>query len=267
MCTCGNVNYPTRTRCNRHGCTLPKPGVQVPVPEVSRPGNWICKCGNENFAHRTECNKRTCGLPRAQSDISGDGRRQAHETGAGANWFCVCGNENWPLRATCNKRSCGLPRQQGDITARGALAPAAMGPGDANWRCLCGNENYPTRTTCNMRGCRLPRIQGDVTFHGAAAPGAPVFRGVAAPPAPAPRASRPPPMGSWKCVCGNVNFPKRDTCNKNNCGNTRLTSEVVDAEILKLNMAAAAAALEFDEASRLKRELEALEMGQRYAPY
>mmetsp|Transcript_76878 Transcript_76878/g.205465 ORF Transcript_76878/g.205465 Transcript_76878/m.205465 type:complete len:278 (+) Transcript_76878:76-909(+) len=264
-CSCGNVNYPTRIRCNRRGCTLPKPGAVVPVPEVTRPGNWICKCGNENFAHRTECNKRTCGLPRAQSDISSGGRSQAQGLSAGTNWFCVCGNENWPQRPTCNKRTCGLPRQQGDVAARGGLGAAPVAGGAANWRCVCGNENYPTRMMCNMRACKLPRTQGDIALRGGAAPHAGPYAPAAGPLGP--RAARPAPLGSWKCSCGNINFPKRDTCNKNNCGNSRLVSEVVDEEILKSNMLAAAAAQEFDEAARLKREIEAMEMGQRYAPY
>jgi len=60
---CGNVNYGSRTKCNKGVCQLPKPdfsrsgGVQPRRGPDNKPGDWGCyKCGNVNYASRDSCN-------------------------------------------------------------------------------------------------------------------------------------------------------------------------------------------------------------------
>mmetsp|Transcript_13911 Transcript_13911/g.32607 ORF Transcript_13911/g.32607 Transcript_13911/m.32607 type:complete len:286 (+) Transcript_13911:51-908(+) len=80
---CMNVNFPTRTTCNGHGCGQPRDEVDAGPPggmafqpsspgglgatdDSAPPGSWKCvACGNINWPGRTACNRRSCGLPRA----------------------------------------------------------------------------------------------------------------------------------------------------------------------------------------------------------
>ncbi|KAF4672863.1 hypothetical protein FOL47_011282 [Perkinsus chesapeaki] len=69
---CGNVNYPSRDRCNGKGCGRQREEVEAkahaPNTRSTRDtgaGNWVCPaCSNLNYAHRTRCNRKQCGLPR-----------------------------------------------------------------------------------------------------------------------------------------------------------------------------------------------------------
>ena len=54
-----------------------------PAPE----GSWACSCGNVNYPFRTECNRRNCGLPRgaeAPPASQGQAAMDAPEGGAAA---------------------------------------------------------------------------------------------------------------------------------------------------------------------------------------
>lgn len=57
-CTCGNVNFADREKCNMNSCGLPRPATGLHT-------GWICsQCGNKNFADRMVCNMRKCGAER-----------------------------------------------------------------------------------------------------------------------------------------------------------------------------------------------------------
>eukprot|EP00992_Anisonema_acinus_P005993 TRINITY_DN1961_c0_g1_i1.p3 TRINITY_DN1961_c0_g1~~TRINITY_DN1961_c0_g1_i1.p3 ORF type:complete len:128 (-),score=7.21 TRINITY_DN1961_c0_g1_i1:68-451(-) len=58
-CTCGNVNFPSRTYCNRGKCGLPRDSsMGGPVD-----ADWQCVCGNLNRARRTYCYDAHGGAP------------------------------------------------------------------------------------------------------------------------------------------------------------------------------------------------------------
>lgn len=162
--SCGNLNYPTRTRCNRSTCQRPRMdfgGYGRTAPNGTAPmGSWTCQlCGNLNYAHRTVCNSGKCRLPRhANSNVIAMGmtKTSMKKTGMMAKgviktigdkhpagcWKCECGNLNYPERAHCNRRTCGKARVYETGT----------------WTCVhCGNENYPKRTHCNRKTCAQPR--------------------------------------------------------------------------------------------------------------
>lgn len=298
ICKCGNENYSDRMVCNLRKCGLPRDGGVGAAPAGAPRGangfpegpNWFCKCGNENFPSRAVCNLKKCGLPRVQGQVGaasfgGNPYRMSPTIGGfptfapvpmqpsfaprsgpeaePGSWVCRCGNENYPSRASCNMKKCGLSREQGEVGKR-PVGRMPAGSAIANWFCKCGNENFPSRTSCNKRQCGLPREQGEVGERRPAMAFGTVGGGPVA---------KVPPMNCWKCSCGNINYPRRDTCNKNGCGKTRGEAEVIDVVILKQNMAAAAANMEFEEAARLKVEIEALEGpdtmsgSHRFAPY
>jgi hypothetical protein len=49
-----------------------------PPPE----GSWTCSCGNVNYPFRTECNRRNCGLPRGAEAPASQGQAAIDPTGA-----------------------------------------------------------------------------------------------------------------------------------------------------------------------------------------
>lgn len=70
---CQNVNFASRTVCNR--CGWAKPANQPPArgkggaPIAGVDGNWACpSCGNVNFRGRTECNR--CHEPKPEELMS-----------------------------------------------------------------------------------------------------------------------------------------------------------------------------------------------------
>jgi len=64
--SCGNVNWPKRTQCNKPGCGTPKPGFNTDDRLAGHPdGSWLCpNCSNVNWPQRTNCNKPGCQTPR-----------------------------------------------------------------------------------------------------------------------------------------------------------------------------------------------------------
>jgi len=63
--SCGNVNWPKRTQCNKPGCGTPKPGFNPDDRLSGHPdGSWICpSCANVNWPQRTSCKKCQAGRP------------------------------------------------------------------------------------------------------------------------------------------------------------------------------------------------------------
>lgn len=130
----------------------------------------------------------------------------------GETWTCKdCQNVNWPLRTICNQKNCGSP-----------------GP----WTCpACSNKNFQGRMVCNRKGCGLPRqdlgggyspmggmmsgMKGGMGKGMAAMGWMPAMGGMMSMQGPGGVA----PDGSWVCKqCQNLNYPRRTTCNKKECG-------------------------------------------------
>lgn len=146
---CQNLNYPTRTFCNRKGCGLPRVQVDatlrlpawnipaaMPVPPTpiitSTPppgmvslrgisvapmknetpaGSWVCsECSNVNWPIRSVCNR--CHANRSPSSLLFSDRNIKPGNPAGS-WICPsCGNVNWPQRTHCNRKHCDEPRPE-----------------------------------------------------------------------------------------------------------------------------------------------------------
>ena len=86
----------------------------------------------------------------------------------------------------------------------------------AGWACpKCGNHNYAMRVVCNMRKCgaRRPGYPADGAEQGSAQGSAPPWEQVGK----SGQGGSDEPAGSWRCVCGNLNFPHRTVCNGRNC--------------------------------------------------
>lgn len=211
--SCGNVNWPLRTVCNRKEC--------------GALGPWTCPvCSNQNYQGRAVCNRKGCSQSHPSNSavvaaavagkvVPGMPGLQAlllASSGAPAgSWLCTgCNNINWPLRSNCNNKVCGLPRSQADggpVSHRPGLGGVGSGIPSGSWVCTgCQNINWPLRTTCNNKTCGLPREQvdgGPPPIAVSSTHGIPGMN----------------PAGSWTCtVCGNTNWPLRQTCNNKSCG-------------------------------------------------
>mmetsp|Transcript_59978 Transcript_59978/g.106965 ORF Transcript_59978/g.106965 Transcript_59978/m.106965 type:complete len:316 (-) Transcript_59978:707-1654(-) len=197
-CTgCQNINFPSRTTCNR--CGLAPGGVDtsmsmntvaqafstqtygLPTPTATEPsggkwtppsGSWPCSnCQNINFPSRTSCNR--CRTPRGSMM---------------PNAFLQTPITGGPIQFAPSQASLATGRKSG------------FQPPVGSWICPnadCENINFPSRKSCNRCQTEQP--------------------GVGAGPAPPPPGRMKP--GSWVCPnesCGNVNFPNRDRCNRCN---------------------------------------------------
>jgi len=153
-------------------------------------------------------------------DADGKKSKQEHPEGS---WACAsCGNVNWPKRTTCNQKTCNMPREAADasLQLQGVGGGGGGGAGGAHpegsWACMaCKNINWPKRTECNK--CSMPRAGGGAgsalaQLRQLGGFGLPGLGGFAAP-------RGPHPDGSWLCPgCNNINWPRRTTCNKKECG-------------------------------------------------
>lgn len=194
---CENVNFATRTACNR--CHAPRPEAQpgeeahplLPVPSQQLPrglpvagvdGNWACpSCHNVNYASRQACNR--CQLPRPAEVGQEELAAMAHSfsatsprggppvAGIDGNWACsLCHNVNYAVRENCNR--CQAPRseaaadpppQVGKVSAARGRPPVVGENG--NWACpLCQNVNFGMRDICNR--CQFPRPTDELVAGG-----------------------------------------------------------------------------------------------------
>lgn len=189
----------------------------VGKPFSRSPSDWDCPaCRNVNFARRDTCNR--CQTPRPPARYSAP-YPVASQTSSGrfqpqaGDWTCSnpsCGNINWAKRVACNR--CGTTRTAMDATFM-EVTPGVK-PGD--WPCAqCGNINWARREECNL--CHTPRAGGPVI---------PATTYIRTPQLPV---AAPQHAADWPCPsCGNINFARRDACNR--CAAPRpmqLTSGVV----------------------------------------
>ncbi|KNA09009.1 hypothetical protein SOVF_157590 [Spinacia oleracea] len=179
-------------------------------------------------------NRNPSNAKRARTD---GGRRED-------DWTCpVCSNVNFSFRTTCNMRNCTQPRPA-DHNAKPALRPmqppqpyssnppyGGSGPPPASM--YMGMPHYGSSV---FNGSSIPPYEvpysGGSAYHynyGNRISGGSPYR-------PMPLSGPPPysggsmmgneknpkqkmPDGSWKCEkCGNINYPFRTKCNRQNCG-------------------------------------------------
>jgi uncharacterized OB-fold protein len=98
--TCGNVNFPFRTQCNRCGAPKGAPGMAAPGAQ-QKTTSWVCpNCKNVNFPFREECNKCKTPKPKESELVRVDLNKE---------WKCPnCANMNFAFRMECNR--CKTPR-------------------------------------------------------------------------------------------------------------------------------------------------------------
>lgn len=244
---CRNVNYPTRTSCNRRSCGKPRGGMANPMFQNSNPGLMQMQ-GMQAFGgpggHMGMPDPRVLAESMYQPQVNANGAQggagaggaaygmgtpltagDASAWGAGQGGMGALG----VLPGAMGGMG-GAPNIWGGMGGMGMMCPPAQQQGNAtswqpggqqaqqlagypagSWLCFCGNVNYPTRTNCNRKTCLAPK---GTTREGAGVGGAP------APGAAAQR--REDPEGSWTCPkCQNVNWPQRTSCNKRSCGAAR----------------------------------------------
>lgn len=140
-----------------------------------------------------------CALPKPSFESPHPSKRGPPVAGLDGNWSCeACGNVNFQFRDTCNR--CATPKPY--VQPAGQKPIAGI---NGNWECeACGNVNFPHRDRCNR--CSTPKQPAIGMAPAAMAPTA------------APQSKGPPQAGvdgNWTCsACGNVNFAKRDRCNR-----------------------------------------------------
>lgn len=196
----------------------------------SPPGSWLCQCGNINYPTRTTCNRGVCGLPRhvgmvkeiggygggmgmgGTSGKGGMGMGNGYGNGYGGMGMGM-GRGMGMGMGMGTGGGFGMGGMMGMPNTRGGVkkgVPDKSGP-EGSWVCSsCGNINFPTRTTCNRGVCGKPREEVD------AGPPPPEGGGKGQNPF---RQQAEIPDGAWTCEgCGNVNFPTRTVCNRRVCG-------------------------------------------------
>jgi len=231
VCTaCQNVNFPLRKVCNNKGCALPREQADggeptstgrhtASGPGSAQPGSWVCAgCHNVNFPLRTVCNNKQCGLAR---DVADAGPPDGADESIGGAYTRAPTSGGAPGM----KAKGSLADVMAQAVARGGGGGGGGGGGPApqpgSWVCAsCQNVNFPLRKICNNKVCNLPREDADAgpppgdtgvpLTHGASG-----FNG---------SVGGDHPEGSWACdACGNVNWPKRTTCNNKICGQPKMT--------------------------------------------
>lgn len=225
VCQCGNENFPNRLFCNRTVCGLAKPGLtaaEMSGQSQASSGNWECQCGNENFPNRNFCNRKSCGLAKpglTAADLQKAGmlppnhqqnqQRQQHNQMQGG------GSNDVTEMMRLMMQMMGMTPPQNNMRGGGKKASAPQDNSkmpEGSWICTaCLNVNYPNRDTCNKNICGRTRAECD----GGPPPGQPgsIASDVS---------GLPPPEGSWNCLaCGNLNWPRRTTCNRKMCSQPR----------------------------------------------
>lgn len=196
-----------------NGAGMGNPRPVMPTAGVD--GAWKCHaCNNVNYAMRMVCNR--CGAPKDSADKSADQRTEQvsqhsaqmlHGThrrtngepieGMDGNWACKsCGNVNFAKRDICNRCSFAKPtpeelavRAQQLVEERKKDLAAGYAP--RGFEGMLGFEHLPTNPEAPQPERQVRTSSGPPTVGG--------------------------PDGNWACPsCGNVNYPKRDKCNR--CG-------------------------------------------------
>lgn len=206
---CQNVNFPTRSTCNR--CQTPNPADGLPpapafnskkasgAPIAGAEGNWQCEyCQNVNYPVRNACNR--CQAPKPQAPQQ---RAQYQHPSAqkGAGPMRVAPPQRVPVPVPLPSQYHYPPSQPpapgGGKGGKGGPPVAGV---DGNWACpACQNVNFGVRDACNR--CQTPKPYED-----------PHYSSTSTRPAGPPTAGE---NGNWACpLCQNVNFPERDKCNR-----------------------------------------------------
>jgi len=194
--SCQNVNFATRTACNR---------CQTPKPAEDESFQWGGLAGGALV------------IPAAGAGAKGGGKGGPPMAGVDGNWACPgCQNVNFATRMACNRCQMPKPEDQFGGGGFGGFGAATHTPGGApvagaggNWKCsMCQNVNFATRDACNR--CAASRAEAEAPLPAGGFGG--FGGGKAGGKGKAPVAGE---NGNWGCPgCGNVNFASREVCNR-----------------------------------------------------
>jgi len=155
-----------------------------------RPGDWNCSCGEMNFASRDVC--RIYNLPKPNMDVQ--------ETSPSS-----------PQTPEDNNNNDSSSNNNNDSSGNMAVENKGM-----EWFCSCGESNYNSRTVC--RRCHNNKPGTENTFNNDEnnnKDGVPQNNNNQ-PTKSYPKSKSQYRPGDWFCVCGNMNYSSRDSCNR--CG-------------------------------------------------
>lgn len=178
----------------------------MPAAKMAKTGQegegWTCRnCNNFNFETRAFCNMRKCG--------------------AAGPWNCpACGNKNFQGRDVCNRRNCSTPRPGNPAGVPAGMQAVMLGgmvPGTG--AAPGGAVNH----TAAIQAIKLLQTSGLASLPGMDKAVAQIVTSVGGGgPVTAKGGKDRVQEGSWVClVCGNINFPNRDSCNAKACGRPR----------------------------------------------
>ncbi|XP_057949594.1 ranBP2-type zinc finger protein At1g67325 isoform X3 [Malania oleifera] len=190
-----------------------------------REDDWTCpSCGNVNFSFRTTCNMRNCTQPRPADHNSKFAAKPMQPPQGYSSSAPYVGS------GAPSSMYLGMPPPYGSSLFNGSSMPPYDAPYSGG---SAYHYNYGNRLSAGSP-YRPLHLSGPAPYSGASMMGNGGMYGMPplvdryglGMPMGAPMAAKSDknskqkmPEGSWKCEkCGNINFPFRTKCNRQNCG-------------------------------------------------
>ncbi|KAJ8451516.1 hypothetical protein Cgig2_018150 [Carnegiea gigantea] len=251
--SCGNVNFSFRTTCNMRNCTQPRPADHNAKSAVKPVQPLPPYSSTVPYGGSGPPSSMYMGMPPSYGSSLFNGSSMppydvaypggsAYPYNYGSRFSGGSPYRPLPLPGPPpyaggsmmgNGGMYGMPPPMMDRYGMGMphMTPPPMGPRpgffpddksqrkdvtrENDWTCpKCGNVNFSFRTVCNMRKCNTPR------------PASQGAKSESSPNTPPHFPEQKMPEGSWKCnQCGNINYPFRTKCNRQNCGADKPSEE------------------------------------------